>query len=141
VLLGFLAQNSADNVRDGRGLAGTERFLAPWNATVVELRWNEPEAEGAQAQTPPAEPPVELRSPAPRDLPCAVYLGSHDGIAVMVDPRDDDNDTADDTADDIESTTLRLPVADVTMTTFTPTDEAYPKCTADGVEFVALERD
>jgi hypothetical protein len=119
-LLVLAAQSSTDHVRDGRGLIGLDRFALPWEASVVELRW----LGGPQSQ-----PTAELMSGPPDELPCAVYLGAHDGFVVLVNPRVD--------------TTVRLPAGGVTLTTFTATDDEYPVCDKTGVmwkEFDPPER-
>jgi hypothetical protein len=115
-LLVLIARTSADAVRDGRGLTGLDRFALPWEASVVEVRW---------LGEPGSPPGPKLTSGSPEDVACAVYLGAHDGLVVLVNPLDD--------------TTLRLPAGDVTLTTFTPTDKQYPLCGNNGVTWKAYD--
>lgn len=109
----FVARSSVDQVREGRGLLGSDRFLVAWEASVVEVGW---------LGEPRLQPEAELLS-GPR---CGVYLGAHDGFVVLVDPRDD--------------TTVRLPAGDVALTTLTESDDSYPVCGESGVRWERFDR-
>jgi hypothetical protein len=73
VTYGFIAIEDRKAVQDGRGLAGSDRFFAPWEATLATVTWT-----GAQ--------------PTPRviqSLGCGIYLGSNGDTSFVFDPKED----------------------------------------------------
>jgi hypothetical protein len=99
-LLVTFALVAREDVFAGHSISAASRVFLPWDATVVQVRWIGGE-----------QPPQDLDG-----LPCAMFLGSWEGVTFLVDPGND--------------RTLRVPTPDVVVST--PRGSGVTGCGPEG---------